>query len=284
MNFFLGCLGVIIGLGVFLTGVEISVSEIGSMMGEFLARFDRLIKVIVFGVFIGFTISIAEPDLLILAGEVTSAIGVSTKMLVMIISLCVGIMILPRGKGSKFMNLLNDFGAVAIGCFYGEGSASSEILNTLAIDKTKKEIVTALIYEKSVRSVIEKISEKLKAVNYAVDFSTSLEAENKMEYVCLYVIVDRHLGQKAIHIAQEHGARGATVIHGRGSGETVKSKLFLSMNIEPEKDLVIMLVKKDLAQKIRQEIYEQMDLENEGRGIIYSLPVDHVAGLVEKNN
>ena len=93
VNFFLGCLGVIIGLGVFLTGVEISVSEIGSMMGEFLARFDRLIKVIVFGVFIGFTISIAEPDLLILAGEVTSAIGVSTQMIVMIISLGVGIMI-----------------------------------------------------------------------------------------------------------------------------------------------------------------------------------------------
>lgn len=138
VNFFLGCVGVIIGLGVFLTGVEISVSEIGSMMGEFLARFDRLIKVIVFGVFIGFTISIAEPDLLILAGEVTSAIGVSTQMIVMIISLGVGIMILPRGKGSKFMNLLNDFGAVAIGCFYGEGSASNEILNTLAIDKTKK--------------------------------------------------------------------------------------------------------------------------------------------------
>lgn len=93
VNFFLGCLGVIIGLGVFLTGVEISVSEIGSMMGEFLARFDRLIKVIVFGVFIGFIISIAEPDLLILAGEVTTAIGISFQMIVMIISLGVGIMI-----------------------------------------------------------------------------------------------------------------------------------------------------------------------------------------------
>lgn len=81
------------GLGVFLTGVEISVSEIGSMMGEFLGRFDKLIKVIVFGVFIGFTISIAEPDLLILAGEVTSAIGIPAQVIVMIISLGVGIMI-----------------------------------------------------------------------------------------------------------------------------------------------------------------------------------------------
>lgn len=93
VNFLFGCLGVIIGLGVFLTGVEISVSEIGAMMGEFLARFDRIIKVIVFGVFIGFTISIAEPDLLILAGEVTSAIGIPAQVIVMIISLGVGIMI-----------------------------------------------------------------------------------------------------------------------------------------------------------------------------------------------
>lgn len=93
VNFFLGCVGVILGLGVFLTGVEISVSEIGSIMGEFLARFDRIIKVIVFGVFIGFTISIAEPDLLILAGEVTTAIGIPAQVIVMIISLGVGIMI-----------------------------------------------------------------------------------------------------------------------------------------------------------------------------------------------
>ena len=55
------------------------------------------------------------------------------------------------------------------------------------------------------------------------------------------------------------------------------------MNIEPEKDLVIMLVKKDLAEKIRQEIYDQMDLASQGKGIIYSLPVNHVAGLVEQS-
>ena len=192
--------------------------------------------------------------------------------------------ILPRGKGSKFMNILKDHEATAIGCFYGEGSAPSEILSALAIDKTKKEIVTALIKEESVKKVIEEISEKLQAVNSAVAFSTSLEGENNMEYVCLYVIVDRHQGQKAIHIAQENGARGATVIHGRGSGEAVKSSLFLSMNIEPEKDLVIMLVKKDLVEKIQKEIYDQMDLASQGKGIIYSLPVNHVAGLVEQNN
>ena len=65
------------------------------------------------------------------------------------------------------------------------------------------------------------------------------------EYVALYVIVDRHLGHRAVEIAQANGAKGATLVHGRGSGEKVKS-ILLNMNIEPEKDIVIMLVKKPL--------------------------------------
>lgn len=93
MNFFLGCIGVIFGLAIFLTGVEISISSIGSMMGEFLGRFKSIIAVIIFGIFIGFIISVAEPDLLILANEITSTVGLSPQIIVMIISLGVGILI-----------------------------------------------------------------------------------------------------------------------------------------------------------------------------------------------
>lgn len=93
ISFLLGCLGVILGLSIFLTGVEMSISRIGAIMGEFIGKFKSIVGVIIFGVFIGFTISIAEPDLLILAGEITSAIGLSSQIIVMIISLGVGIMI-----------------------------------------------------------------------------------------------------------------------------------------------------------------------------------------------
>lgn len=93
MNFFLGCIGVIFGLAVFLTGVEISISKIGTMMGEFLGRFKSIIAVIIFGIFIGFIISVAEPDLLILANEITSTVGLAPQIIVMIISLGVGILI-----------------------------------------------------------------------------------------------------------------------------------------------------------------------------------------------
>ncbi|MFO3715526.1 DUF1538 domain-containing protein [Anaerococcus cruorum] len=93
IKFVLGSLGVILGLSIFLSGIDLSISKIGTMMGDFLGRFDKIIKVVFFGIFIGFVISMAEPDLLILANQVTYAIGLLPWTIVAIISLGVGILI-----------------------------------------------------------------------------------------------------------------------------------------------------------------------------------------------
>ena len=196
--------------------------------------------------------------------------------------------ILPRGLGSDFMKVLQDDGAKAISCMYGYGSANDAISNMLHVDKIKKEIVMAILDDESVKKILDDLSEKLDKTNTGIAFTSPLDYKGEddlnfdIDYVALYVIVDRHEGQKAVHIAQENGARGATLVHGRGSAKEVKS-ILLNMNIEPEKDIVIMLVKKDLVEKIRDAIYEQMNLIEENKGIIYSLPVMEVRGLVEQN-
>ena len=92
-NFLLGCLGVILGLSIFLTGVDLSISKIGSFMGDFIAKSENILKVVIFGIFIGFIISVAEPDFLILANQVRSAIGLGSFLIVAIISAGVGVMI-----------------------------------------------------------------------------------------------------------------------------------------------------------------------------------------------
>ena len=92
-NFLLGCLGVILGLSIFLTGVDLSISKIGSFMGDFIAKSENILKVVIFGIFIGFIISVAEPDLLILANQVRSAVGLGSFLIVAIISAGVGVMI-----------------------------------------------------------------------------------------------------------------------------------------------------------------------------------------------
>lgn len=58
----------------------------------------------------------------------------------------------------------------------------------------------------------------------------------------------------------------------------------MHMNIEPEKDIVVMLIKKELMEPIKNAIYNEMNLGNENKGIIYTLPVMEVRGLVEQEN
>lgn len=62
-------------------------------MGDFIAKSENILKVVIFGIFIGFIISVAEPDLLILANQVSSAVGLGSFLIVAIISAGVGVMI-----------------------------------------------------------------------------------------------------------------------------------------------------------------------------------------------
>ncbi len=73
--------------------MDLSISNIGTLMGDFAGRLSSLAKVLTFGTLIGFIISVAEPDLLILANEITSAVGLPAQAIVVIISLGVGVML-----------------------------------------------------------------------------------------------------------------------------------------------------------------------------------------------
>jgi nitrogen regulatory protein PII len=191
--------------------------------------------------------------------------------------------IVERQKGSKFMDKISEMGGKHITCIYGQGSFNDELLEMLKINKINKEVVRALIDEKDADNILDKLEEKLYKHNTGVAFTTNFvgEKEEDVEYEALYVIVDKEEGDKVIELGQKNGAKGATIMHGRGSGIQKKS-IFLNMTIEPEKDIVLMLVKKEIAERIKDAIYQEMNLEEEAKGIMFSLPVSDVRGLVEQ--
>ncbi|WP_286147577.1 DUF1538 domain-containing protein [Paenibacillus sp. FSL R5-0490] len=89
IRFVIGAILIIIGLSVFLLGVDIGITPIGQMMGAGMAKTNKIWIVIVAGLILGFIISIAEPDLHILAGQielVTSGL-ISKGYIVVIVSI-----------------------------------------------------------------------------------------------------------------------------------------------------------------------------------------------------
>ncbi|AHM58121.1 putative membrane protein (plasmid) [Peptoclostridium acidaminophilum DSM 3953] len=94
-RFAIGVILIIAGLSVFLFGVDIGITPIGNSMGSTVARTNKIWIVVTVGLILGFFISIAEPDLYILAGEVESVTsGVITKLsIVATVSIGIAVML-----------------------------------------------------------------------------------------------------------------------------------------------------------------------------------------------
>lgn len=95
IRFLIGALFLVIGLTIFLIGVDIGITPIGNHMGESLAKTNKLWIVAIAGLILGFFVSVAEPDLHILADQVDSVSSglISKGSIVVIVSIGIAIML-----------------------------------------------------------------------------------------------------------------------------------------------------------------------------------------------
>lgn len=94
-RFLIGAILVVIGLGIFLFGAYIGIGPIGNLMGETIAKTNNSYIVAVLGFILGFLITIAEPDLQILAEQVNLASNglLPSSLILIVVSIGVGIMV-----------------------------------------------------------------------------------------------------------------------------------------------------------------------------------------------
>jgi nitrogen regulatory protein P-II 1 len=91
-------------------------------------------------------------------------------------------------------------------------------------------------------------------------------------------IVRKGWGSTVLEASVKAGARGGTVIFGRGAGINEQEKIF-GMSIEPEKEIVLTVVRTDRAGKVLEEIVRAAELNDTGRGIAFVLPVEKLVGV-----
>lgn len=94
-RFLLGALFILLGLTIFLIGVDLGITPMGDSFGHAAVRSGKLWVIAVMGLVLGFVISIAEPDLHILADQVEGVtLGVVSKSsLVILVSMGVSALI-----------------------------------------------------------------------------------------------------------------------------------------------------------------------------------------------
>ena len=102
----------------------------------------------------------------------------------------------------------------------------------------------------------------------------------KTKHEVIFCIVNAGFSETAMDAAKEIGARGGTVIHARGTANQEAEKLF-NITIEPDKEIVMILVPADIRDNILHALYHKVGLDTPGQGIAFAMPVDRVVGISE---
>ena len=93
-------------------------------------------------------------------------------------------------------------------------------------------------------------------------------------------IVNSGFSESVMDAARELGARGGTLIRGRGTANAEAEKLY-GIAIQPEKEIVMILVDTAIKNDILHALYKSVGLQTPGQGIAFALPVEDVVGLSE---
>jgi len=212
--------------------------------------------------------------------------------------------IVKRGIAKKVMKAAKSGGAEGGTVLIGIGRGIREKKNFFGIDALyEKELVLNLVPEDILSIVLDKINDEVKlnkqgkGIGFIIDIKKTIgiahmdyEEHEKGDledmtddikhkgFDLIMTIVNKGDAGKVINASTRGGAEGGTVINGRGSGIHEKAKL-LSIAIEPEKDIVLTLIKKSMTKNVIKAIEEDVKINQPGKGISFVLPVEQTVGI-----
>ncbi len=94
----------------------------------------------------------------------------------------------------------------------------------------------------------------------------------------IFCIINSGYSEAVMDAAKKLGARGGTVINARGTA-TKEAETFFHITIQPEKEIVMILVPSKIKDDVLHALYKEVGLDSAGQGIAFSVPVDSVVGL-----
>lgn len=181
--------------------------------------------------------------------------------------------------------------------FLGTGTVKNSILEFLELADVRKEMILMGGTRRTVYAAMDKICTeyKLHKPHHGIAFVMAVQAivgskcsdtqtiqqekeAGQVMYQLITIVVDKGRAEDVIDAATKAGSKGGTIVNARGSGIHETSKLF-SMEIEPEKEIVLILSEWQQTSAIVQNIREELQIEEPGNGIIFVQTVENAFGI-----
>jgi nitrogen regulatory protein PII len=104
-----------------------------------------------------------------------------------------------------------------------------------------------------------------------------MEKANNMK--ALYIVVNAGFADDVVEMARKAGASGATIINARGIGAMHKE--ILGITIDAEKEMILILVDGDTAERIIAIVKEKAGYHSPANGICFVMHVEKMITTTE---
>lgn len=201
------------------------------------------------------------------------------------------------GLGSKILKTAKNHGMHGGTITIAKGTVQNRIWEFIGLSDIRKEVLFMVADKETAYQALEILNTEYKfdkpnngiafttticaaagTRNFKCDYAKSERSEDITMYQVITSIVDKGKAEDVIEAASKAGSKGGTIINGRGSGIHETSKLF-SMDIEPEKEIVIILSEISMTEQIVTSIRETLNVDEPGNGIIYIQDTNKTYGI-----
>lgn len=183
----------------------------------------------------------------------------------------------------------------------GRGTAVKSMLDVLGIESNLKRIMLSVANEEKTREFITRQKRQLhigvpghgiviavpvksigggKTVAYlrGEDGTAKYTPSLNYAYELIVVIANEGRTDTVMNAARAAGARGGTVLHGKGTGSEAAMK-FLNISIADEKEVILIVAPTAEKTAIMSEILKKAGHDTDAKAIAFSLPTSAVAGF-----
>lgn len=185
--------------------------------------------------------------------------------------------------------------------FHGRGTAIKSMLDLLGIESHERRVFMAIADGEKSKRYIEEQKKKLhlgvpghgitvavpvksvgggQAVSYLSGSGTGAKytRPEKFDYELVMAIANAGTTDIVMNAARAAGARGGTVIHGKGTGSGDAQK-FHRISIADEKEVVLIVAAAEIKSAVMYSILEKAGPGSAAGTLVFSLPVSEAAGF-----
>lgn len=220
--------------------------------------------------------------------------------------------IVDREHGKRMADIFKEAHIHFQYLFSGVGTADSDILDLLGLGGVDKTIGVCFVIEPMLPGLIDRLTEKLKlntpgrGIAFALPLSgvCSLVSnkltkemqeirekahdymEKEVEKVSseakqdlIVALVNQGFTDVLMDAAKTAGATGGTIIQAHRIGIDAEAEKFFGISVQAEKEIVTILARRADKTAIMKAINQACGAHCPAKGIVFSMPVDTIAGL-----